>query len=188
MAEVKYISPNNLRRFFTGIKNLLSVKQDTLTFDTTPTSGSSNPVTSGGVHAALAGKQDTLTFDTAPTSGSSNPVTSDGLYFTLTDYSTDSYTTSYGVSVKVYRIGILCFLSIEGTPSGLATGWKSLCTIGSEFRPSFSLPYGIGMTQGNNNQKYNVDIKNTGEVRINALNSTVSAYVRYMTVYPVTPA
>ena len=31
-------------------------KQDKLTFDTTPTSGSTNPVTSGGVYAALSGK------------------------------------------------------------------------------------------------------------------------------------
>ncbi len=30
-------------------------KQDKLTFDTTPTSGSTNPVTSGGVYAALNG-------------------------------------------------------------------------------------------------------------------------------------
>ena len=67
-----------------------------------PTSGSANPVQSGGVHSALAtkadaatvtalsgtvnalsgtvaGKQDTLTFDSTPTAGSSNPVTSAGV-------------------------------------------------------------------------------------------------------------
>lgn len=32
------------------------------------------------IDAALAGKQNTLTFDTTPTSGSTNPVTSGGLY------------------------------------------------------------------------------------------------------------
>ena len=36
-------------------------KQDSLTFDTAPASGSTNPVTSGGIHTALAGKQDDLT-------------------------------------------------------------------------------------------------------------------------------
>lgn len=36
----------------------LSGKQDTLTFDTTPTNGSSNPVKSGGVYAALENKVD----------------------------------------------------------------------------------------------------------------------------------
>lgn len=32
-----------------------------------------------GLLSAVAGKQDTLTFDSAPTYGSSNPVTSDGV-------------------------------------------------------------------------------------------------------------
>jgi hypothetical protein len=78
------------------------VKQDTLTFDATPASGSANPVTSGGVFAALSGKadaaavytkaesdallaekQDTLTFDAAPASGSANPVTSGGVFAAL---------------------------------------------------------------------------------------------------------
>lgn len=35
--------------------------QEKLTFDTTPTQNSTNPVTSGGVYSALQGKQDTLT-------------------------------------------------------------------------------------------------------------------------------
>ena len=39
----------------------LQGKQNTLTFDNEPTAGSSNPVTSGGIHAALAGKQNDLT-------------------------------------------------------------------------------------------------------------------------------
>lgn len=36
-----------------GIEQLLSGKQDALTFDTTPTENSENPVTSGGVYSAL---------------------------------------------------------------------------------------------------------------------------------------
>lgn len=39
---------------------MLDKKQDTLTFDTTPTQSSTNPVTSGGVYTALGTKQDTL--------------------------------------------------------------------------------------------------------------------------------
>ena len=35
-------------------------KQDALTFDSTPTESSTNPVTSGGVYTALSGKQDTI--------------------------------------------------------------------------------------------------------------------------------
>lgn len=53
--------------------------QEKLTFDSAPTAGSTNPVTSGGVKTALDGKQNTLTFDAAPTAGSTNPVTSGGV-------------------------------------------------------------------------------------------------------------
>ena len=76
------------------LTNGLAGKQNSLTFDSAPTSGSSNPVTSGGVYSAIntvntsisslqslvANKQDKLTFDTTPTSGSSNPITSGGVY------------------------------------------------------------------------------------------------------------
>lgn len=62
---------------------LLAAKQDTLTFDSAPTSLSTNPVTSGGVYDALAAKQNSLTFDAAPTTGSTNPVTSGGVYDAL---------------------------------------------------------------------------------------------------------
>lgn len=68
-----------------GIYTALEGKQDTLYFDTVPTLLSSNPVTSGGVYDALEGKQDTLTIDSAPTSGSDNPVTSGGVYTALED-------------------------------------------------------------------------------------------------------
>lgn len=44
-------------------KSTWSGKQATLTFDDSPTSGSSNPVKSGGVYTALGNKQDTVTFD-----------------------------------------------------------------------------------------------------------------------------
>jgi len=54
-----------------------------LSIDPSPTSGSPNPVSSGGVFAALAAKQASLTFDTAPTHGSTNPVTSAGIFAAL---------------------------------------------------------------------------------------------------------
>lgn len=43
------------------LETLLSSKQDTLIFDTTPISGSTNPITSGGIATALASKQNILT-------------------------------------------------------------------------------------------------------------------------------
>lgn len=60
--------------------NALDAKQNVLTFDSTPTASSNNPVTSAGIKTALDTKQDTLTFDTTPTSGSTNPVTSGGIH------------------------------------------------------------------------------------------------------------
>lgn len=91
----------------------ISNKQDILTFDSTPTLNSTNPVTSGGVatrannmeyalnskintletntgsrfnlvESNINLKQNILTFDTTPTQGSSNPVKSDGVNKILT--------------------------------------------------------------------------------------------------------
>ena len=43
------------------VQTAIADKQDTLTFDNSPTSGSSNPVKSGGVYSALAAKLDSST-------------------------------------------------------------------------------------------------------------------------------
>ena len=43
------------------VQTAIADKQDTLTFDNNPTSGSSNPVKSGGVYSALAAKLDSTT-------------------------------------------------------------------------------------------------------------------------------
>ncbi len=51
--------------------------------DESPTEGSTNPVTSGGVYEALSGKQAQLTFDNTPTRNSDNPVKSGGIYTAL---------------------------------------------------------------------------------------------------------
>ena len=67
----------------TQVDTLLLTKQAVLTFDNAPTSGSNNPVKSGGIYTALQGKQDTLTFDNAPTEDSDNPVKSGGVYAAL---------------------------------------------------------------------------------------------------------
>jgi len=95
------------------VNTALANKQNRLTFDTTPTEYSNNPVTSGGIKTyvdnhsvsitvddalstssenpvqnkvvttALNGKQPTLTFDNAPTANSNNPVKSGGVYTAL---------------------------------------------------------------------------------------------------------
>jgi len=87
-------------RLWTNQQALIDAKQDALTFDSTPTSSSTNPVTSGGVYSALSGKQATLvsgtsiktvngqtllgsgdiSADNTPTSGSTNLITSGAVY------------------------------------------------------------------------------------------------------------
>ena len=72
-------------RYYTKseIDSALEGKQDKLTFDTTPTENSTNPVTSGGLYTKFGTKQDTLTFDNTPTENSNNPVKSGGVYSAL---------------------------------------------------------------------------------------------------------
>nr|DAO43309.1 MAG TPA: hypothetical protein [Caudoviricetes sp.] len=56
---MKMVSLTGLKTFLTKLKSTFATKtevnqkQDKLTFDSTPTSGSTNPVTSGGVYDAL---------------------------------------------------------------------------------------------------------------------------------------
>ena len=71
---------NDLCSTVQTLDETMPTKQDKLTFDNVPTSGSSNPVKSSGIYTALQGKQSSLTFDSAPTQGSTNPVTSGGVY------------------------------------------------------------------------------------------------------------
>ena len=74
---------DNTKHITAAERTAWNAKQDALTFDDTPTSGSSNPVKSGGVHSALSGKQDALTFDNVPTQNSANPVKSGGVFSAL---------------------------------------------------------------------------------------------------------
>ena len=63
---------------------LLSAKQNTLTFDSTPTSGSTNPVTSGGVYTALSSKADSASLAAVATSGDADDVAYDNTTSGLT--------------------------------------------------------------------------------------------------------
>ncbi|CDF04435.1 hypothetical protein [Megasphaera elsdenii] len=49
----KFLDLAGLKYAVTKLKALISAKQDRLSFDSTPTSGSSNPVTSDGIYQAL---------------------------------------------------------------------------------------------------------------------------------------
>ena len=69
---------NQLKTRVDAAETNIGKKQDKLTFDSAPTAGSNNPVTSKGIKAALDAKQGSLTFDSTPTANSANPVTSGG--------------------------------------------------------------------------------------------------------------
>ena len=69
---------------------LLAGKQNTLTFDSTPTAGSNNPVTSNGIKQAIDAH--TVVTDATPTAGSTNPVQSGGVK-TYVDNKTDAQDT-----------------------------------------------------------------------------------------------
>lgn len=110
-------------------------KQDKLTFDSAPASGSKNPVTSGGIYSALIGKQnagdyatnaalakkqDKLTYDSTPTSGSSNPVTSGGIYSALAGkQSTGDYATHGDLSTGL--AGKQDKLTFDSAPTASST-------------------------------------------------------------------
>ena len=83
LSTLNTTEKSNLVGAINELKTASDAKQGTLTFDSAPTSGSTNPVTSGGVYTALAGKQGTLTFDNVPTENSDNPVKSGGVYTAL---------------------------------------------------------------------------------------------------------
>lgn len=80
----------------------LSAKQDTLTFDNAPVSGSANPVKSGGVYSALAGKVDTPEW----TYGSGTLTTNNGTcgynyaYYTIGDVVTIRFTVGASVDTQ----------------------------------------------------------------------------------------
>lgn len=83
LSTLNTTEKSNLVGAINELKTDSDAKQGTLTFDSAPTSGSINPVTSGGVYTALAGKQGTLTFDSSPTENSDNLVKSGVIYTAL---------------------------------------------------------------------------------------------------------
>ena len=103
------------------MNTLLAAKQDTLTFDSAPTAGSANPVTSGGVKTALDAKQDTLTFDTAPTANSTNPVTSGGVKTALDGKVSKSGDTMSG-NLIIENVGnnVLRFIPVDTSKMSMA--------------------------------------------------------------------
>lgn len=80
----------------TDLQTALDGKEDTLTFDTTPTSGSTNPVTSGGVSTALSAKANSADLGSLATKNAvdySTEVTNKPTLGDLADHNTVDYAT-----------------------------------------------------------------------------------------------
>lgn len=73
-----------IKTALTALQEKVNKKQDALTFDSTPTAGSRNPVTSDGIKKYVdehsGGGGGTITIDPTPTEGSENAVSSGGTY------------------------------------------------------------------------------------------------------------
>ena len=148
-----------------AINALDSGKQDALTFDQTPTSGSYNPVTSGGVANALAAKQDTLTFDTAPTQDSTNPVTSGGVYTAILNAVRDA----------AYPVGSI-YMSVSSTsPHDLFGGtWER---IQDRFLLAAGTTYAAGATDGEAMHKLTVQEMPSHTHNVDSTTGSPVAYV-----------
>lgn len=89
-----------------------------------------------GINAALEGKQDTLTFDDTPTSGSDNPVKSGGVYSALAteimivDFGTISSlpVTKSNAAIKADHVVLAYEL---GTPGAQTGDWTITTSAGS---------------------------------------------------------
>ena len=124
---------NTIKHITAAERTAWNGKQNALTFDTTPTEGSTNPVTSGGVKAALDDVQSSLVLDDTPTANSSNLVKSGGVKSALDlkqDKSTAITTSNIasqtvnkakyatdGVAVGTPALRNQYFASAEATPT-----------------------------------------------------------------------
>ena len=91
-----YVSDEELTQVTSTLatKEELNGKQDTLRFDSTPTEGSQNPVTSDGIKKAIDSVITTpITVDSTVSQSSENPVSSNGIYNFVLDQMGDLVTT-----------------------------------------------------------------------------------------------
>lgn len=119
----------------TDISNWNS-KQNSLTFDSTPTAGSNNPVTSAGIKAYVDNVTPTITMDDTPTSGSNNAVKSSGVKAAL-DLKADQSTTYTKTEVDGLLEDVAILADDDGQATTLSfdpqadTVWNKAQTLGS---------------------------------------------------------
>lgn len=103
-----------------AISTLNEDKQDALTFDSSPTSGSNNPVTSGGVYTALQNVD--IDVDSELSSTSENPVQNKIVTGALANKQ-DTLTQGTGITISN---GVISSESeIDDTSTGLTKTWSA---------------------------------------------------------------
>ena len=102
-----------------------NAKQNTLTFDTTPISGSSNPITSGGVYAALQNVNTGGSGDDSGDSGDSGSSTSNASAMIVTKVSSSMTLNTANVGTHLYCTNTSDI--VITIPAGLGAGFN--CTI-----------------------------------------------------------
>jgi len=143
----------------TDLQNALNAKQNTLTFDSAPTNGSTNPVTSDGVFDALALKQDTLTNPVTGTgasgqvsywSGTNTQTGSNNLFWDAansrlwigtnpSNISADLYIRNSNPLIRLYSNSGNRHATIEQVGNNLGIGSESTgVIIGTNYGPSLS--------------------------------------------------
>lgn len=141
-------------------------------------------VNTNEMNSALAGKQNTLTFDTTPTTGSTNPVTSGGIATAIEQSTASVGIGSLITTVSQYcdlryakRTGGVIIISLlvkSGTPDGTV-----LCTFDSSIKPAQNdyvsvLFYGSG--QLNTSASVWIESSDTSKATYYGSTATAGAY------------
>lgn len=87
----------------------------------------------------IANKQDTLSFDTTPTENSNNPVKSGGLYDVMLKAYSITVTLSTGASIQLIKMGNLVTAAFNGNDHDTTTQVSDLDKIPVGYRPQFTV-------------------------------------------------
>ena len=112
------VDHNHSQEEIDGLADALAAKQDALTFDTTPTENSTNPVTSGGVKTALDGKANASDVQAALAGKMSNTALSLEVEYHMTSHQVNYYDGASSIFTSVpenkIAVAMLYFFSNEG--------------------------------------------------------------------------
>lgn len=150
-------------------------------------------VNTSEMNTALAGKQNTLTFDTTPTTGSTNPVTSGGIADAIAQSTAKSTSTAnvtiYTGNITAYVNKLLkcaglvyAFLEVETTSGQALTISDAFARIPSGWRPKVAEEFPASILQSNDIwATYKVSIGTNGDIK--QLLTNTAKGVSFVAVY-----